>query len=731
MKWTAGCGGTFDDESGLIFSPGYPNNYQHHLLCDYVITARQNQFVVLQFDESNFRIEASSNCQYDSVEIFEGSENGTSKGPFCGLTAPEPVATRGSMMIRFKSDSDTSDDGWKATYVKSDCGGYLNDSSGLLKSPTHPVDYHHNLNCTWLIEVSSDQAVNLRFEEFDVESSVNGNCQYDYLAVYDGTTVDSSNLIGRYCGDVLPDNVKSTSNTMTVQFKTDGSVAKGGFRAVYQETHGEAQGCGGRLNNTSGTITPVIGSDSMYLPNLDCVWTITVPDNKVIAINLTQIVIESGSSSDSGCEYDGLELRDGMTAQDQKLTTNICGTSADRYFTSSSNMLRVRFYSDPSISGSGFNFAYSAVDPLCGGIREASVNASGTIQSPNYPQGPSGTPVNCRWVIGAPVGKQVRLTVTNMAITGDCKENYLQFRDQPLTTQVGTGQSIPHCGTQLPQSFDSFGREVQVNFKYGETASGFTGFRLEYTVADCNRLFTQMDGRITSPGWPASYSSNVDCYMNISLPANSNNRIAIYFNAFSIEAHANCEYDYLEVFDGPLAIDSARTGKHCGSSVPGPLLSTGTDMVLHFVTDSSVHVEGFDITYVASQSGCGGTITSITGGFASPTARDPATCEWVIQLPTRLRPALVFSVMDLRQNNTACPTSYVEVRNGGTSSSPLMGRFCNNDVPQLTGQSNQLYVKFVTTQTLDSEAKFIASYTSAEQGGGTFRQPLIPLNIGK
>lgn len=54
-----------------------------------------------------------------------------------------------------------------------------------------------------------------------------------------------------------------------------------------------------------------------------------------------------------------------------------------------------------------------------------------------------------------------------------------------------------------------------------------------------------------------------------------------------------------------------------------------------------------------------------------------------------------------------------------------------NDVPQLTGQSNQLYVKFVTTQTLDSEAKFIASYTSAEQGGGTFRQPLIPLNIGK
>ena len=78
-----------------------------------------------------------------------------------------------------------------------------------------------------------------RFEEFDVESSANGNCQYDYLAVYDGPTINSSALIGRYCGDVLPENIKSRANTMTVQFKTDASVTKGGFRAVYQETHGK------------------------------------------------------------------------------------------------------------------------------------------------------------------------------------------------------------------------------------------------------------------------------------------------------------------------------------------------------------------------------------------------------------------------------------------------------------------------------------------------------------
>ena len=86
---------------------------------------------------------------------------------------------------------------------------------------------------------------------------------------------------------------------------------------------------------------------------------------------------------------------------------------------------------------------------LCGGVREVAENSTGTLQSPNYPQGPTGTPVNCRWVIGAPAGKQVRLTVTNIGITGDCNENYLQFRDQPFITQVNTQKDVLLCSTWL------------------------------------------------------------------------------------------------------------------------------------------------------------------------------------------------------------------------------------------------------------------------------------------
>jgi len=62
---------------------------------------------------------AGSTCQFDSVSVYEGNVNGTRLGKFCGLTAPGPVATRGTMFIQFKTDQSIADDGFKATFVKS------------------------------------------------------------------------------------------------------------------------------------------------------------------------------------------------------------------------------------------------------------------------------------------------------------------------------------------------------------------------------------------------------------------------------------------------------------------------------------------------------------------------------------------------------------------------------------------------------------------------------------
>lgn len=77
-----------------------------------------------------------------------------------------------------------------------------------------------------------------RFETFDLEP--HESCRFDYVEVYDGLVMDKSKKIGKYCGNIPPDPIKSVSNSLLVVFITDSSVAKGGFSAGYTTTLGKS-----------------------------------------------------------------------------------------------------------------------------------------------------------------------------------------------------------------------------------------------------------------------------------------------------------------------------------------------------------------------------------------------------------------------------------------------------------------------------------------------------------
>lgn len=65
---------------------------------------------------------------------------------------------------------------------------------------------------------------------FQIES--HDECIYDYLEIRDGYD-KSAPLIGQYCGYRLPADVQSTGSELYVKFKSDGSVQKTGFSAVF------------------------------------------------------------------------------------------------------------------------------------------------------------------------------------------------------------------------------------------------------------------------------------------------------------------------------------------------------------------------------------------------------------------------------------------------------------------------------------------------------------------
>lgn len=57
-------------------------------------------------------------------------------------------------------------------------------------------------------------------------------CKYDYVEVRSGLSSDSK-LHGKYCGTEVPDVITSQYNNMRIEFKSDNTVSKKGFKAHF------------------------------------------------------------------------------------------------------------------------------------------------------------------------------------------------------------------------------------------------------------------------------------------------------------------------------------------------------------------------------------------------------------------------------------------------------------------------------------------------------------------
>uniref|UniRef100_A0A3Q3WNQ1 Uncharacterized protein n=1 Tax=Mola mola TaxID=94237 RepID=A0A3Q3WNQ1_MOLML len=132
------------------------------------------------------------------------------------------------------------------------CGGYLV-GSGTFSSPNHPNYYYDNLYCTWKLKVSSDQRIFLSFTYLLPDC-----CSCDYIAVYDGPSVNSQYL-GKVCNTTL-NSFYSSSNSLTVLFRTDGSAVGRGFKAHFTNSLPP------RVDCSSDNMTIVI--DRKYLNSL-------------------------------------------------------------------------------------------------------------------------------------------------------------------------------------------------------------------------------------------------------------------------------------------------------------------------------------------------------------------------------------------------------------------------------------------------------------------------------
>lgn len=77
------------------------------------------------------------------------------------------------------------------------------------------------------------------FNEFEIEQ--HQECAYDHLEVFDGES-EKSPILGRLCGNKIPDPLIATGNKMFLRFISDASVQRKGFQAMHS-TGQKNQGC--------------------------------------------------------------------------------------------------------------------------------------------------------------------------------------------------------------------------------------------------------------------------------------------------------------------------------------------------------------------------------------------------------------------------------------------------------------------------------------------------------
>uniref|UniRef100_A0A8C8JYL1 Metalloendopeptidase n=1 Tax=Oncorhynchus tshawytscha TaxID=74940 RepID=A0A8C8JYL1_ONCTS len=656
------CGDSLQDSSGNFSSPGYPNGYAAYVHCIWRISVTPGEKIILNITAMD--LYRSHLCWYDHVEVRDGfGRKAPLKGRYCGDSLPGPiVSTDSRLWIEFRSSSNWVGKGFSAVY-EAICGGEVNRDNGQIQSPNYPDDYRPNKVCVWKITVAQDFHVGLSFQSFEIER--HDSCAYDYLEVRDGNS-ESSPLLGRFCGHDKPDDIKTSSNQLWMKFVSDGSVNKAGFAATFFKEMDEC----------------------------------CKPDNG----RCEQRCVNTLGSYRCACDP-GFEL-----ASDRR-----------------------------------------SCEAACGGFI---TKLNGSINTPGWPKEYPPNK-NCVWQLVAPTHYHITLLFDVFETEGNdvCKYDYVEVRSGLTADSRLHGK---FCGTEKPETVTSQYNNMRIEFKSDNTVSkkGFkaqffsdkdecskenggcqqecvntfgsyscqcrSGFvlhenRHDCKEAGCDHVVSIVLGTITSPNWPDKYPSKKACTWALS--TTPGHRIKIVFNEIDMEAHLECAYDHLEIYDGQDG-RAPSLGRFCGIKKPSPVISSGNEMFMRFFSDNSVQKRGFEASHSAE---CGGSLKAEVktkdlyshAQFGDNNYPGASDCQWVVSAEKGYGVELIFQTFEIEEE-ADCGYDYVELFDGADVKAPRLGRYCGSGPPEeIYSAGDAIVIKFHSDDTINKKG-FHVRYMSTK-----------------
>lgn len=112
----------------------------------------------------------------------------------------------------------------------------MKDKSGTFSTPKYPEVYPPGTVCKWIIFAPPGNVIQISWLNFQIEKSY--ECSYDAVEIFDNNTESGqASSIGKFCGQVTPPAMLSTSNLVTIIFHSDVTYNMGGFLATYNVLH--------------------------------------------------------------------------------------------------------------------------------------------------------------------------------------------------------------------------------------------------------------------------------------------------------------------------------------------------------------------------------------------------------------------------------------------------------------------------------------------------------------
>ncbi|KAH8271408.1 hypothetical protein KR018_009102, partial [Drosophila ironensis] len=677
----ASCGRTFQENSGHIVSPHFVysgngvasefegsgdvgeesrsegrSDFDASLAnCEWRITATNGERVLLHIQQ--LHLASSDNCTQDYLEIRDGYWH---RSPLvrrlCGNASAEVIATQTSrMLINYVNrNADKGYRGFKATFEVV-CGGDIQltrDQS--IDSPNYPLDYLPNKECIWRISAPENHQVALKFQSFELEK--HDGCAYDYVEIRDGNHSDSR-LIGRFCGDKLPPNIKTRTNQMYIKFVSDGSVQRLGFSAALMldvdeckfTDHGcqhvcintlgsyqcgchagyELQANGKTCEDACGGVVDATKSNgSLYSPSYpdlypnakQCVWEVVAPPNHAVFLNFTHFDLEGTRFQYTKCNYDYLVIYSKLRDNRLKKIGIYCGNNLPPVVNSEQSVLRLEFYSDRTVQRTGF-VAKFVID-----ADECAINNGG-------------------------------------------------------------------CQHRCKNTFGSYQCSCRNGYTLSENGHNCTETRCKFEI-------TSSYGVLQSPNYPEDYPRNIYCYWHFQTVLG--HRIQLTFHDFAVESHQECIYDYVAIYDGK-SENSSTLGIYCGGREPYAVIASTNEMFMVLATDAGLQRKGFKATFVSE---CGGYLRATNHSqtfyshprYGSRPYKRNMYCDWRIQADPESSVKIRFLHFEIEYSER-CDYDYLEVTEEGYSMNTIHGRFCGKHKPPIIiSNSDTLLLRFQTDE---------------------------------